>query len=275
MKQAPTQVGRGILAEPRLTGTVRPTILAFFLLCLVGCKEQINRVEWTTMGTVAAVQWRGTGDDEMKRIVEEVKRTFTEIETLLNAHSPTSEISRLALLADEEVLAKCHPLVKPCYETAFQLQSLSMGAFNPRWRGPKTLDLGGIAKGFALDVAAKRIRSNVKRDLLLDLGGNLLAVRGTWRTGVYGTSETIELTAGESSSTSAAYFRGKHIRDGRTGQPVTNNVKSVTVVSPDSAAWADGFSTFYFILGRPQKKIPPQSKVIWVMKDGSVKRNPL
>ncbi len=249
-------------------------VVAFLLACVSlgagGCREQINRVEWTTMGTVAAVQWRGTGDDEMKHIVEEVKRTFKEIETLLNAHSPTSEISRLAPLADEEVLARCHPLVKPCYETAFQLQRLSRGAFNPRWRGPQTLDLGGIAKGFALDVAAKRIRSNMKRDLLLDLGGNLLAVRGSWRTGVYGTDEMIELTEGMSSSTSAAYFRGKHIYDGRTGRPVSNELKSVTIVSSDSAAWADGFSTFYFILGHPQKKIPPQSKVIWVMQDGSV-----
>ncbi len=275
MKQAPTRVGRGIPAEPRLTETVRPTILAVLLLCLIGCKARINRVEWTTMGTVAAVQWRGEGDDEMKRIVDEVKRTFTEIETLLNAYSPTSEISRLAPLADEEVLARCHPLVKPCYETAFQLKRLSRGAFNPRWCGPKTLDLGGIAKGFALDVAAKRIRLNVKRDILLDIGGNLLAVRGTWRTGVYGTAETIELSEGMSCATSAEYFRGKHIVDGRTGRPVTNDLKSVTIVSSDSAAWADGFSTFYFILGRPQKKIPPQSKVIWVMKDGNVERNPL
>ncbi len=251
---------------------MRRVLTVLLLLSCVACRDRVDRVEWTTMGTVAAVQWKGAGDDDMKQIVNEVKRTFKEVETLLNAHAPNSEISRLAPLTDEEVLATCHPLVKPCYETAFLLRKLFVGAFNPRWRGEKTLDLGGIAKGFALDVAAARIRPKIKRDLLLDIGGNLLAVRGTWRTGVYGTSETIELKENMSCATSAEYFRGKHIYDGRTGLPVSNDVKSVTVVSSMSAADADGFSTIYFILGRPQKKIPPESGIIWVMKDGRVVR---
>ncbi len=239
---------------------------------LTGCRERIRRVEWTTMGTVAAVQWRGEGGDEMKRLVNEVKQTFKEIETLLNAHSPTSEISRLAPRADTDVLARANPLVKPCYERAFEMRKLSAGVFNPRWRGEKTLDLGGIAKGFALDVAAQRIQQNVKHDLLLDIGGNLLAVRGTWRTGVYGTGDIIELNAGESCATSAEYFRGKHIMDARIGRPATNDVKSVTVVSRDSALCADAWSTVLFIVGPDEKKRPPESEIIWVLNDGRVIR---
>lgn len=253
-------------------------LLVLLLFC-VGCsRDKIERVEWTTMGTTAAVQWRGKTNEEMKQIVEAVKETFAEIEKLLNAHSPTSEISRLAPLPYDKILTMCHPLVKPCYWWARSLQMSSEGAFNPRWRGEKTLDLGGIAKGFALDVAAERIRPMSTQDILLDIGGNLLSVRGTWRTGVYGTDKTIELTEGMSCATSAEYFRGKHIVDGRTGQPVTNNLKSVTVIIPahmheSAATLADGLSTSLFVLGKKdhQKATSVFSwlpRVIWVMNEG-------
>ncbi len=254
---------------------MRLAVIVLFL-CFMGCRERVNRVEWTTMGTVAAVQWRGEGGDEMKQIVTEVKRTFKEIETLLNAHSPTSEISRLAPLSNDEILAACHPLVRPCYQQAFTLQAFSESAFNPRWRGEKTLDLGGIAKGFALDVAGERIRSRVRQDLLLDIGGNLLSVRGTWRTGIYGSSETIELKEGSACATSANYFRGHHIIDGRTGRPATNDFISVTVLVPAferglPATLADGFSTTFFVLGpkgynRGLGMYSRRAEITWVTK---------
>ena len=75
----------------------------------------------------------------------------------------------------------------------------------------------------------------------------------TWRTGVKnpagaGVAAIVELHPGEALATSATYYRGSHIRDGRTGCVVSNGVASVTVLSP-SAMWADGLSTTLFILG--------------------------
>lgn len=220
-----------------------------------GCaRTPVERLEWTTMGTVAAVQTRGSAPEESALAVRTVKEAFTRVEKLLNAHNPDSELSRLAPLPESEVLARCDAEMRPCYDAAFRLAHETGGAFNPRWRGTNTLDLGGIAKGFALDLAAARlVELPLKGDVLLDLGGNLRVVRGDWETGVLGADGsrvvcTIRLRPGESLATSAEYFRGKHIYDGRTRAPVANGVSAVTVRATSAMA-ADGLSTAVFVLG--------------------------
>ncbi len=212
------------------------------------------------MGTIAAVQWKGA--DDVKPLVEEVKRTFKEIETLLNAHNPDSELSKLAPLSDEEILTQCSPLVRDCYDLAFFGYKVTGGVFNPRWKGPGTMDLGGIAKGYALDIAAGKLwqRETDLPDLLLDLGGSLLVVKGVWTVGIAGMREQLTLTAGQSCATSAEYYRGKHIVDGRTGEAANSGLKSVTVVTRTTpqdygaATGADLYSTYFFILGEAQTK---------------------
>ena len=253
--------------------------LAALALCaaLAGCaRAPVERVEWTTMGTVAAVQTRGGAD---AAAVEIVRRTFDEVERLLNAHDPDSELSRLAPLSEEEILERCNPRMRPCYEAAFRLMRETDGAFNPRWRGPDALDLGGIAKGFALDLAEDELRRRKGDmggcDVLVDLGGNLKAVSGTWTVGVYapegmGRRPTLRLPAGSACATSAEYVRGKHIYDGRTGLAVSNDVLSVTVVHPTSAMLTDGLSTVMFIFGRDRGEAflrarHPDARPMWIM----------
>ncbi|MBO4447932.1 MAG: FAD:protein FMN transferase [Kiritimatiellae bacterium] len=237
------------------------------LLLAAGCwRAKIERVEWPVMGTIAAVQIRH-GALFYAVTTNSVKGVFEEVELLLNAHSAESELSKLAGLPEDEILAGCDgktivrfPWLKtrPCYEAAFKLMRESGGAFNPRWRGPKTLDLGAIAKGFAVDMADKVCYVD-HCDALLDLGGNLKALRSEsgshrpWKTGVRnpsgeGFAAVVDLREGEALATSATYYRGSHIYDGRTGMPVSNGVASVTVLC-NSAMWADGLSTTLFVLG--------------------------
>lgn len=216
--------------------------LGLALFGLVGCQQGVERVEWPVMGTIAAVETHGKADSARVRAVRE---TFAEVERLLNAHDPASELSRLAPLADDEVLERCSPLVRPCYETAFRLQRETAGAFSPRWRGPKTLDLGAIAKGFAVDLAVAKVKG---ADLLVDLGGNLKAAGGNWRIGIDRSDKRFTLAAGEACATSAVYYRGSHIFDARTGRPAGSSVAAVTVCAP-SAQLADALSTVVFILG--------------------------
>ncbi len=231
------------------------SLLVVMLSALVGCQRapRVHRVEWPVMGTVAAVQWKG--DAEVKPLIEEVKKIFKEIETLLNAHNPESELSRLAPLCEADILQRCSPLVRQCYRDAFDWQRKTGNIFNPRWRGEGTLDLGGIAKGYALDVAAAQLFLKYEQDLpelLLDLGGSLFVVKGVWSVGIAGMTEQITLTASQSCATSAEYYRGKHIVDGRTGQPVATRQKSVTVVTRPlraRAIVADALSTTLFIVG--------------------------
>lgn len=243
-----------------------------------GCsRAKIERLEWPVMGTVAAVQTRGATPEETAEIVRAVKDEFTHVERLLNAHDPNSELSRLAALPENEILERCDESVRPCYEMAFDLMEKSGGAFNPRWRGTNTLDLGAIAKGFAVDRAVSAgVFVRKGPDVLLDLGGNLFAAKGRWRTGIAGTERVLVLDEGCACATSAEYFRGKHIYDGRTGLAVSNGVSSVTVFVGGSAMEADGLSTTLFVLGPDAGKRFLDEKwktvgvwAIWMMKDAT------
>ena len=194
------------------------------LLVLVGCggPPDVESLGWLSMGTAAQLSFKtaeGACAANERLAFGEVKKTFEEVERKLSIWRSDSEISRYVSLD------QVSPETRPCYEAAFALQRSSGGAFNPFWRGPE--------KG-------------------PDLGGNLKVVRGTWRTGIRdpsrpdGIVRTLTLTNGMACATSGEYARGKHIRDGRTGIPVTNDVASVTVVHPSSAMLAEVFPTRVF-----------------------------
>lgn len=128
------------------------------------------------------------------------------------------------------------------------------------------LDLGGIAKG---EAAAAAELTAWKYDIeggVLDLGGNI-SVFGSkpdntaWKVAVKDPQNTQEylcvLTMKERTcSTSGGYERyfeqdGQtyhHIIDPATGYPADSGLRCVTVVSKN-AAWADGYSTAFFVMG--------------------------
>ena len=252
-------------------------------MLVLGCSPtKVERIEWPVMGTVAAVQYNDNRDVPLWDVAPNgTKWAFAVVEERLNAHDPKSEICRLAALPEKDVLTRCDAQMRPCYAAAFRLAKASGGAFNPRWQGSDRLDLGAIAKGFAVDFADESF-SDLKRKsgwrMLIDLGGNLKSVKGEWTTGVKnpngeGIVATVKLHAGEALATSATYYRGQHIYDGRTGKPVTNGVVSVTVLHPTSAMIADGLSTTLFVLGPDDgraflERHHPEAAALWVMKDG-------
>ena len=132
------------------------------------------------------------------------------------------------------------------------------------------LDLGGIAKGYAGDAAAKVLREMGVKAAIVDLGGNISCVGknpnskdGKWRiglqkpfapTGEY--SETVEINEASvvTSGTYQRYFeysgeRYHHIIDPVTGQPSKQDFNSVTVVG-GSSMQADCLATAAYVLGR-------------------------
>jgi len=133
---------------------------------------------------------------------------------------------------------------------------------------PKTgqsLDLGGIAKGYAVEKAGSYLRSAGINNFLIELGGNVY-VEGRhpggkpWKIGIQHPRKPGEIIAwielsGAALSTSGDYesyrvHQGKHyghILDPRTGKPASDLV-SVTVVSPFPTE-ADALSTAAFVLG--------------------------
>ena len=228
------------------------------LLLAVGCqKGPVERVEWVTMDTVAAVQCRGRIAEEIRAVAQGV---CEEVVGEFSAFDSGSAINRLG---------RCTPFGQPCWDFAMRLRDETNGAFDPRWKHDGSLDFGAVAKGFAVDLAGERLLKlpNLP-ETLVDLGGNLKALKGDWTVGVQD-GDTFTLRQGEACATSAKYYRGEHIRNAATGKMVANGVYSVTVIHPSSAMVADGLSTVLFILGRERgeaflRKYHPEAKAVWI-----------
>lgn len=241
---------------------------AILLVPAAGCSRCDHaEVEWQTMGTTASIQYKAPQIDRkrLSALRDIARETCDLIMRRFNAHDENSEICKVAHLSDDDLKT-----LSPCYIAAFQFRDVSGRAFDPRWKGPCTLDLGGIAKGYALDMIARRMNLKDDEAVLLDIGGNLLAVSGEWKIAVARSGKTFVLRQGTACSTSGEYFRGKHIYDPRKGSVVSNDVESVTVIA-SSATVADALSTVFFVLGPEDAKVEQITQkynveVIWTMK---------
>lgn len=120
---------------------------------------------------------------------------------------------------------------------------------------PLTLDLGAVAKGLAVDAAARELQPFV--DFAIDAGGDLyLGGRNPdgapWSVGIRHPREDHALIASlrvsdQAVCTSGDYERGRHILDPRSGDSPAD-VASATVVA-SSAMLADALATAAFVLG--------------------------
>jgi FAD:protein FMN transferase len=120
---------------------------------------------------------------------------------------------------------------------------------------PLILDLGAVAKGLAIDMAAQELQPFA--DFCIDAGGDLyLGGRNPegepWYVGIrdpLNPDSVIQAlhVSDQAVCTSGNYERGRHILDPRTGQPAVSTA-SVTVVAPN-AMLADALSTAAFVLG--------------------------
>ncbi len=128
------------------------------------------------------------------------------------------------------------------------------------------IDLGGIAKGWAVDKAIQALKRRGVRAALVNAGGDLFALgkRGLWKKWDVGIQNprdeekilsTIEVShrGVATSGDYRRYFtlegrRFSHIVDPRTGETVEDVPMSVTVVAPD-ATTADALATGIFVLG--------------------------
>lgn len=131
-----------------------------------------------------------------------------------------------------------------------------------------SLDLGAIAKGYAVDEIYKALtRNKVVSSALINAGGNIRVLGnkpggGNWHIGIQHPRSpdallgTVELKAGEALATSGDYqrfyevngLRYHHIIDPATGMPAAHAM-SVTVLST-SALTTDFFSTLLFVMPR-------------------------
>ncbi len=162
-------------------------------------------------------------------------------------HHQTGEISASRLASSEDV--------------SWRDVVLDADANTVMLRKPLVLDLGAIAKGLAVDVAARELAPF--ENFAVDAGGDLYlgghnAAGERWSVGVRhpradGLIETLDVsdtavcTSGDYERKSPAQERAHHIMDARTGEPAAE-LASVTVLA-SSAMVADAFATAAFALG--------------------------
>jgi len=118
-----------------------------------------------------------------------------------------------------------------------------------------TLDLGAVAKGLAVDAAARELEPF--KDFAIDAGGDLylggLNPQGEpWSVGIRHPRRDDEMidsvrVSNQAVCTSGDYERGQHILDPRNGSS-THAVASATVVA-SGAMLADALATAAFVLG--------------------------
>lgn len=138
-----------------------------------------------------------------------------------------------------------------------------------------SIDLGGIAKGYAVDICYRTLVEMGVKDLMVNIGGNIrcngsprhsnslfgIGKKPTWSIGVrhpYDRNKIVgvlHLTDGYAVATSGNYEkyvtigneRYCHIIDPQTGKPI-KGMAGVTVIAP-TAVEADAMSTALFVLG--------------------------
>ncbi|MDD4894065.1 MAG: FAD:protein FMN transferase, partial [Candidatus Omnitrophica bacterium] len=154
------------------------------------------------------------------------------------------------------------------------------------------LDLGGVAKGYALDCAVKKLKENGIKSCLINAGGQVYCLgdkfgkpwivaahspRGKSFSGYLKLKDKSAATSGDYEQ----YFVSKnkrycHIIDPRTGYPADSGVISVTVTAPDGLT-ADVLSTSVFILGKEKglaliKEFP--GACVEIIEESNVQDNP-
>ncbi len=129
------------------------------------------------------------------------------------------------------------------------------------------VDLGGYAKGYALDRAADLLRKQGIHNALINIGGNILALgrhgKRAWRVGIQhprksGALASLELHDGEAIGTSGDYqryfmvgnVRYCHLINPRSGYPM-QGVQAVSVLThgPRAGVLSDAVSKPLFISG--------------------------
>lgn len=127
------------------------------------------------------------------------------------------------------------------------------------------VNLGGIAKGYAVDCAAEKLKKAGIKHCLINAGGDIYCagkrLGKPWKVGIQcprgdefcGLIE-LEDQAVVTSGDYQQYFlknkkRYSHIFNPKTGYPAQSGAVSVTVVSPDCTT-ADALATAIFVLGK-------------------------
>lgn len=194
-------------------------------------------------------------------------------------------------LPSDEALAQARPLV------GFDQVYLEDATRSVRlMRDGMKIDLGGIAKGYAVDQAAARLKEAGIDSALINLGGNMYGLghargRGrAWKVGVQdprreksilGEADLVDRGISTSGDYEQFFIyqnkRYSHIIDPKTARPAASGIIAATVLA-SRAATADALSTACVLLGREKAfdllQPLPDAQATLIGEDGTVWRWP-
>ncbi|MBL7081207.1 MAG: FAD:protein FMN transferase [Candidatus Omnitrophica bacterium] len=273
-------------------------ILIFAFLC--GCSQQtLYKDSQLMMGTVVEVI---SPEKETAKIVfAEMRR----IENLLSIHKEESEIARLnkqgKLTVSEETLYVIKKAAQFWQTTdgAFDITVAPLvelwGFLSRNFHVPEEaeiketlervglekveineniikfrvdgmeIDLGAIAKGFAVDCAIKKLKEAGIVNALINAGGDIYCLGDRfgkpWRVKIRNTDTLLKLkdkavatSGGDEQYFSIGKRRFCHILNPKTGMPVESEIRSVTVIT-DHCLTADALATVIFVKGLKEAQV--------------------
>jgi FAD:protein FMN transferase len=238
------------------------------------------------MGTLVTIQVVRSGS-AVEEALDRAFEWFHEVQARCTRFDPQSELMQLVARPGVPVFASA--ILFETVRFAVMAAEASGGAFDPTagrrlqgangatyrdieldheqhtimLRRPSTLDLGAVAKGLAVDLAARELAP--WRDFAIDAGGDLYLGGANehgapWRVGIRHPRCSYELIASLEASNKAVCTSGDyerlvpeagpaehHIVDPRTGAS-PYGAASVTVLAP-GAMLADALATAAFVLG--------------------------
>jgi thiamine biosynthesis lipoprotein len=169
----------------------------------------------------------------------------------------------------------------------------NVGWHRVSWESPRLqmpagmqIDFGGIGKEYAADRVASRLREMTPASSLVNLGGDLVAVRRprqrrAWKVGIESVNATsagadtllsLEIGALATSGDARRYLlannkRYSHILDPKTGWPVTDAPSSITVAA-DTCTQAGMLSTLAMLEGTAAEAFLDAQQVrYWCKRD--------
>lgn len=203
------------------------------------------------MGTMVSIDVRDPIADQG---IDEAFAWLRRVDERFSPYRMDSEVSLLdrGELGNDGPSREMHEVLDLC----LRLWTDTEGAFDARATGH--FDPSGVVKGWAIEGAVRILESFGARNLCVNAGGDV-AVRGepdpgrAWRVGIRQPVDparlrtVLELRGRIAVATSAAYERGVHVVEPRSGRRVIRP-GSATVTGPDLAL-ADGYATALWVDG--------------------------
>lgn len=184
-------------------------------------------------------------------------KVFSYFRQIDRRFSPYKEQSELSKYNHSKVKTKLSPDMEEVLALCAQTKELSGGYFDIT-RSDGTIDTSGLVKGWAIDNAAKMLKSEGFSNFYVEAGGDIQAEGFNdqdepWAIGIRNPFKQEEIVkaiklSGMGVATSGTYIRGEHIYDPLNNYQSPKNVASLTVIGPNIFE-ADRFATAAFAMG--------------------------